>query len=114
MENQNGNRGFGHEFDKILIVTSDLRMQQKGRELFQAFIDGGMYAESILNSLFFYGIGSVPLSASLTPTQDKTVRKEIGIEDAEVLILIIGIGNYPKEEFLTTRSERKPIEIEII
>ena len=114
LENQNGNRGFGQEFDKLLIVTADLRSQQKSRELFQAYIDGGMYAESVLNSLFYYGIGAVPLSASLTPLQEKEVRKTVSIHDAEVLILIIGVGNYPNNSFLTTRSERKPIEIEVL
>ena len=112
LDNQNGNRGFGQEFDKLLVITSDLRAQQKDREIFQAFIDGGMYAESILNALFFKGIGSVPLSASLLPEQEKKVREYAKLEDAEILILFIGIGNYPEKEFLTTRSERKPIAIE--
>ena len=114
LANQNGNRGFGQEFDKLLVVTSDLRAQQKSRELFQAFIDGGMYAESVLNCLYSKGIGSVPLSASLTAEQEKNIRKVVGMDDAEVFILFIGVGNYPKGEFLTTRSERKPIEVEVI
>ena len=114
LANQNGNRGFGQEFDKLLVVTADLRTQQKSRELFQAFIDGGMYAESVLNCLYSKGIGSVPLSASLTAEQDKNVRAIVGMDDAEVFILFIGVGNYPDGEFLTTRSERKPIEVEVI
>ena len=114
LANQNGNRGFGQEFDKLLIITADLRAQQRNRELFQAFIDGGMYAESLLNSLYFKGIGSVPLSAALTDKQEKKVREITGINDAEVLIMFIGIGKYPEGEFLTTRSERKPAEIEVL
>ena len=114
LANQNGNRGFGQEIDKLLVVTADLRAQQKNRELFQAFIDGGMYAESVINSLFYYGIGSVPLSAALKAEQEKNVRTVIGIDDAEVLIMFIGVGNYPDGEFLTTRSERKTIEVEVI
>lgn len=114
LANQNGNRGFGQEFDKLLVITADLRAQQKSRELFQAFIDGGMYAESVLNSLYCKGIGSVPLSASLTAVQEKNVRVVAGIDNAEVFILFIGVGNYPEGEFLTTRSERKPIEVEVI
>lgn len=114
LENQNGNRGFGHEFDKLLVITSDLRAQQKGREVFQAFIDGGMYAESVLNSLYCMGIGSVPLSASLTAEQDQNVRKIIEVSEAELFVLFIGVGNYPDGEVLTTRSERKPVDIEVI
>ena len=54
LENQNGNRGFGQEFDKILVVTGDVRYFSKSRETFQVFIDGGMYAENVLNALHFY------------------------------------------------------------
>lgn len=107
LANQNGNRGFGQEIDKLLLVTADLRAQQKNREFFQAYIDGGMYAQSILNALFYKGIGSIPLSGSLTHNQEKNVRKILNIDDAEVIILFIGVGNYPEETFLTTRSERK-------
>lgn len=114
LANQNGNRGFGQEFDKLLVITADLRAQQRSREVFQAFIDGGMYAESVLNCLYSKGIASVPLSASLTSLQDKNVRKAVGMDEAEVLILFIGVGSYPEGEFLTTRSKRKPIIIEVI
>lgn len=108
LENQNGNRGFGNEIDKLLVITNDLRYYQKDRELFQVFIDGGMYAGSILNSLYYYGIASIPLSASLYPTQEANVRSILNIEDAEQLILFVGVGNYP-EVCQTTKSTRKSI-----
>lgn len=56
----------------------------------------------------------VPLSASLTMRQERTIREAIGLDEAEVLILFAGIGNYPKEAVVTTRSERKPAVVEII
>ena len=114
LENQNGNRGFGNEIDKLIIITADLRFQQKNRELFQAYIDGGMYAANILNALYYYGIGSVPLSAALTPNQESAIRAKVNIDDAEVFILIVGIGNYPDEMILTTRSERRFQTVEIV
>lgn len=114
LANQNGNRGFGHEFDKILVITADLRAQQQSRELFQAYIDGGMYAGNILNSLYFQGIGSVPLSAALNTEQERKIRTVLNIDDAEVFILFIGIGNYPAETVLTTKSERRPAEYSTI
>lgn len=114
LNNQNGNRGFGQEIDKLLVVTADLRAQQKNREIFEAFIDGGMYTENLLNCLFFKGIGSVPLSAALVPKQDSNVRGIIDIDEGEVLIAFIGVGYYPEGECLTTRSERKNIDVEVI
>ena len=112
LENQNGNRGFGHEIDKLLIISCDIRFFQRNREFFQVFIDGGMYAENLINSLYFYGIGSIPLSASLLKSQSDKIKQIVGIHEAEQIILFLGVGNYP-EKCLTTRSERKPASIEL-
>ncbi len=114
LENQNGNEGFGQEFDKLLLITADIRCFNRERELFQAFIDGGMYAQSILNALNYYHIASVPLSASLTEVQESNVRKLLNLHEAEVLIMFVGIGNYPDGVCLTTKSERRPAEIIVL
>lgn len=113
LENQNGNAGFGHEIDKLLVITSDLRYFNSDRERYQAFIDGGMYAESIINALYYYGMGSIPLSASLTYEQENNIRSLLNIYDSEVLILFVGVGNYCDNN-QTTRSERKLIKPIII
>ena len=55
----------------------------------------------------------IPLSASLWEEQDKAVRKLLHIDEAEMLIMFIGVGNYP-DVCVTTRSERKPAEITVI
>lgn len=113
LNNQNGNRGFGQEIDKLLLVTADLRYFNSDREVFQAYIDGGMYAMSLINSLHYECIGTIPLSGSLTQKQDANVRKILGLEDAEVIILFIGAGNYP-ERCQTTKSTRHRPVMEII
>lgn len=113
LENQNGNEGFGHEFNKLLLVLGDLRYYNNDRELYQVYIDSGMYAQSILNSLHYYHIGSVPLSASLTSEQEKNVRKILQLNDAEILIMFIGIGNYP-DKCITTLSTRRKANIKIV
>ena len=113
LKNQNGNRGFGQEIDKLLLVTSDLRYFNNDREIFQAYIDGGMYAMSLINSLHYECIGTIPLSGSLTQEQDVNVRKILGLDDAEVVILFIGVGNYP-DKCQTTKSIRHEPNMEII
>lgn len=113
LKNQNGNEGFGNEFDKLLLILGDLRYFNKDRELYQVYIDGGMYAQSIINSLHFYHIGSVPLSASLTLKQEKNIRKILSLNEAETFIMFIGIGNYP-DECITTLSARREINTKII
>lgn len=112
LANQNGNEGFGHEFDKLILVVTDTQYFNIDRELFQPFIDGGMYAQSLLNALHYYGIASVPLSASLNPSQEKNVRKYLQLKESEMLIMFIGIGAYP-EKCQTTRSERRKAAITV-
>lgn len=106
LANQNGNRGFGQEFTGLILVTGDIRCFNRDRELYQVYIDGGMYSQSILNALHYEHIASIPLSASLTSVQEDNVRKLLKIGKSEVLVMFIGIGNYPAEG-LTTRSERR-------
>lgn len=113
LRNQNGNKGFGEEIDKLLLVTADLCYFNKNREVYQPYIDGGMYASNILHALHFYGIGSIPLSASLSMQQEKNIRNLLNITDNEVFILFIGVGVYPSDEIFTTRSERKPPNITV-
>lgn len=113
LDNQNGNRGFGYEIDKLILVTSDLRYFNSDREVFQAYIDGGMYAMSLINSLHYECIGTIPLSGSLTWEQDANIRMILGLDDAEVVILLIGAGNYP-EKCQTTKSIRHEARMEII
>ena len=69
---------------------------------------------NILHALHYEHIASVPLSAALTATQESNVRKFLELDDAEVLIMYIGIGDYPEGEVITTRSARHPANITVI
>lgn len=113
LANQNGNQGFGNEIDQLILVTADLRYFNRDREIHQAFIDGGMYAQSILNALHYENIATIPLSASLTIDQEKNVRRLLELHDAEVFIIFIGIGNYP-DICQTTMSTRHSADITVI
>ena len=66
-----------------------------------------------------YGIGTFGESAYEfvrfleKAKQDENVRKLLKLDPAEVLIMFIGIGNYP-DECQTTRSERKSAEYTVV
>ena len=107
LSNQNGNRGFGEKIDKLLVLTCDLACSNRRREVFQGFIDGGMYAANVLNALWFKGVATIPLSAALTQDQERNVRKLLGIGESEAFVLFVGIGEFP-ETTLTTKSTRRP------
>lgn len=58
---QGGARGFEKDIPCCIIITASLNAFLE-YEIFQAYIDGGMYAQNLINSLHFVGIGSIPLS----------------------------------------------------
>lgn len=92
--NQNGNRGFGEKIDKFIIITSDYQYYSRPRERNQAQIDGGMYAMNLLYSLHYHGLATIPLSASLSLSQEVNLREAFEIYESELFIMFIGIGNY--------------------
>lgn len=112
LANQNGNRGFTEEIDKVLVVSADLRYFNRDREIHQIFIDGGMYAMRVLDSLDYHHVATIPLSASLNAEQEKNIREVLDMHEAEEFILIIGVGNYP-DICQTTRSERKEANVKV-
>lgn len=110
--NQNGNKGFGNNINSYILVTTDSRYFAKPREKNQPYIDGGMFAMNLLYCLHYYGIATIPLSASLTPNQESKIRQTLDISDAENLILFIGVGNYI-EHFKVPKSGRRQADIKI-
>lgn len=106
---QNGNRGFGHTIKCVLIVTSDLNAFKGAGERNQGFIDGGMFAMSLLYALHYVGLGACPLNWCVSRRKDQALRKQVKIRDSENIIMFIGVGNIP-EKVNVAKSYRKPIE----
>jgi hypothetical protein len=55
---QNGNRGFGHLAKRVLIVSADLHAFIGPIERNKAFVDGGMFAMSLLYALHRLELGA--------------------------------------------------------
>lgn len=107
LEWQGGNRGFTEAIDTAILITSDLH-QFFLNERHQAYVDGGLYAMSLLYALHAEGLGTIPLT---TGKKDKEVNRlytDFHIPPHEVPILIIGVGCL-KETFRVALSARKDI-----
>lgn len=104
----NGNRGFGNLVDKFLIITSDLCCYNASNERNQVFIDGSLFAMSLIYSLHFIGLAACTLHWQVNRKEDKKIKRILGISNSENIILIIGVGNYP-EKVLISKSPRKPV-----
>ena len=106
---QNGNRGFGHKVNKLLVVTSDLSCFHGIEERNQCYIDGGLFAMSLLYALHQRGLGAVSLNWCTEPQRDRAYRQISGIDEAETIMFMIGVGHIP-DRFKVARSRRRPVE----
>ena len=101
---QNGNRGFGHLADKILLVSSNMKFWSYNTR-YMAYIDAGIFTQNLLYSLHYYKICACTLNANLSFQQRKELQNIIGYTDSEIPTVFISIGMAP-EHFMVAGSQR--------
>jgi nitroreductase len=106
---QGGNRGFTDQISTVLIITCDLQNFVSVYERNQAWIDGGMFAMSLIYALHAMNLGTCCLNWCKTYQTDLALRKAIGIPNNDIIIMMIAVGNLP-EKFHVTISKRKSID----
>lgn len=106
---QPGNRGFGHLASRALLVTADLQAFSGSGERNQPFIDGGMFAMSLLYALHSLGLGACPLAWSTDKSNDRKMRQALGIPDSEAAIMMISVGHLP-DTLDVAKSHRMPLD----
>jgi nitroreductase len=105
---QNGNRGFGDQASHVLIVVSDLAHFVSVGERYQAWIDGGMFAMSLVYGLHSLGLGTCCLNWSVERWADRALKRASGIKDGETVIMMIAVGHLP-DRLNVAQSPRKPL-----
>ena len=108
LECQNGNRGFGHLSDKLLVITSNLKSFYHPGERNQAFIDGGIFGMSLVYALHAQGLGTCTLNWSAVMEQDQALRQVLPVRDEEVVIFLIAVGHIP-DRLKVPVSHRLPL-----
>jgi nitroreductase len=106
---QNGNRGFGDQASKVLIVTSNIEHFTSIGERNQGWIDGGMFSMSLVYALHSLGLGTCCLNWSVEYKKDKALKLEAGIPDTDLIMMMIAVGHLP-ENFKVAQSPRKRLD----
>lgn len=101
---QHGSMGFYEEIDTAILVCCNIQSYFMG-EVNLPYVDGGLYAMTLIYALHSQGLGTIPLTMGLGAKNIKQLYKQFGIKDNEVPILLIGVGNL-KDEFKVARSHR--------
>lgn len=104
-------RGFGYEQmpEVLLTVTVSNNTFLSPVERNEAFVDGGLFAMSLLYGLEFEGLAAVPLNAMMYAKDQRAVRSLLDIDDSEMIAMFVAVGAFPDETVVPV-SDRKPVE----
>jgi nitroreductase len=108
LECQSGNRGFGHQANKVIVITVDLRRFLSVGERNQCWVDGGLFAMSLVWALHSRGIGTCYLNWSADKEQDARLRRVADIPNWENVITLLAVGSLP-ERFPVASSPRRDL-----
>ncbi len=109
---QNGNRGFGHQCQTLLLVACDLSIFDSAIERNQVYIDGGLFAMSLIYGLSSEQLASCCMNWCTTPKKDKNIRKIIkDFNSSHELLFMLAVGHYPENETVSmAQSLRRPLD----
>lgn len=105
---QNGNRGFGDQADVVLLVGTRLPMFHTPGERFQAWVDGGLFAMSLLHGLHAQGLGACCLNWSVTREHDRRFKVACNVPANVEVIMMIAVGLLP-DTFAVAASPRRAL-----
>lgn len=104
---QDGCRGFYDDIHCSIVVTADMK-GFLGHEPFQCYVDGGLYAQNLINALHYVGLGTIPLSCGFMTDKLLAMQRRFGIPENETMVVIIGTGVMP-DEMKIAISTRRPV-----
>ena len=106
LELQNGNKGFGDTSGAIAIVTSELSNFYTPGERNQGYVDGGLFAMSLVYAAHSLGLVTCMLNWSNGAKSTFKLRKLTGIKSSEIVITMIALGHM-KDDYVVAASPRK-------
>lgn len=102
-------RGFNRQINKLLLVTNTLSAFYGMNERNQCWIDGGLFAMSLVYGLHSRGLGTCFLNWSKSSPRDKAMRRLLNLSPQEVIIVLVAVGHLP-EQLDVARSARPPLD----
>jgi nitroreductase len=106
---QGGARGFASGVNKVIVVTSDLCNFQSAGERYQSWIDGGLFAMSLIYALHSMGLGTCALNWSMEYQKDRELKSYLAMSQTENVIMLIAVGTLPVK-FSVAASQRKQLD----
>jgi nitroreductase len=108
---QNGNRGFGEQADKLLVITASLDCFLTVGERYQCWVDGGLFAMTLIYALHAQGLGTCCLNWSVEPDVDTAFKQAAGIAPGQAVIMLLAVGHLPQQLRVAMSSRRALPEV---
>ena len=105
---QDGHQGFADQAAAIAVVTVDPSVFHTVGERHQAWIDGGLFAMTLVHALHHEGLGCCCLNWSVTPTVDRAFKRLVGLAPHEAVVMLLAVGVLP-EHYTVANSPRRPL-----
>lgn len=90
----------------VIAVTNSAFLSPVERN--EAFVDGGLFAMSVIYGLECESLAAVPLNAMMNAADERGVRALINVHDSEQIIMFVAVGAF-KGETIVPISDRKPL-----
>jgi nitroreductase len=103
-----GSRGFAASVPGLFVVTFDIRAFEDTLERHQGWIDGGLFAMTLLLALHGLGLGAVPLNWSRRNAATAELRRRAALPEHDEVVMLIAAG-HPAEGYRVARSTRRPL-----
>jgi nitroreductase len=103
---QNGNAGFGHQLNTLLVITADRTSFFDASERNEPYIDGGLFAMSLILALQSHGVASCCLNWCVDHRKDQQAHLVGNIPEQEAIIMYLAVG-YADETAQVPKSARK-------
>lgn len=108
LRHQNGNAGFTENIPLLALVSVEISHFFGPGERNQAWIEGGIFASSLVWALHGLGLQSCMLNLSITNQKADSLRRDSGMSSSELPIMMIAIGHGARSHRVA-RSHRRAL-----
>jgi nitroreductase len=110
---QGGGRGHDNPEYLIMIVTN-LQIFREERERNQAYVDGGLFAMSLMYAFQSKGLATCSLNFAASMQNDIKMRELLDVDDSHVIVMFMAVGRYREDVVLTVSPRRAADDIQSI
>lgn len=106
-----GASGFTRDTVDYFALTYDVKSLDYYGERNQGYLNAGLVAMNLANALHSRGIGSCFIQWANTASEERKVKKKLGISDTEHIAVVLGAGYYADEMYIAKSCRRDIGEI---